>query len=332
MKMKKAAMVMSAVLLFSLFTGCGNTQKAAEKELQAAEVRVGSLKGATSIGLLQLMNAAENGETANTYTFTMATQADELLPQIISGDLDIALVPANVASILYQKTEGGVQVIDINTLGVLYMISSDTAITDIEDLKGKTIYLTGKGTTPDYVLHYLLSENGLTDQDVTLEYKSEATEVAAVLAKQPEAIGLLPQPFVTAACVQNESLQIILDLTQEWEKVQGDTGSALVTGVTVARREFIENYPDAVTLFLQEHQKSAAYATEDVEQTAAWTVEQGIIAKEPIAQKAIPFCNITFVDGEAMKKALSGYLQVLFEQDQAAVGGALPADDFYLMQ
>ena len=332
MKMKKAAMVMSAVLLFSLFTGCGNTQKAAEKELQAAEVRVGSLKGATSIGLLQLMNAAENGETANTYTFTMATQADELLPQIISGDLDIALVPANVASILYQKTEGGVQVIDINTLGVLYMISSDTAITDIEDLKGKTIYLTGKGTTPDYVLHYLLSENGLTDQDVTLEYKSEATEVAAVLAKQPEAIGLLPQPFVTAACVQNESLQIILDLTREWEKVQGDTGSALVTGVTVARREFIENYPDAVTLFLQEHQKSAAYATEDVEQTAAWTVEQGIIAKEPIAQKAIPFCNITFVDGEAMKKALSGYLQVLFEQDQAAVGGALPADDFYLMQ
>ena len=332
MKMKKAAMVMSAVLLFSLFTGCGNTQKAAEKELQAAEVRVGSLKGATSIGLLQLMNAAENGETANTYTFTMATQADELLPQVISGDLDIALVPANVASILYQKTEGGVQVIDINTLGVLYMISSDTAITDIEDLKGKTIYLTGKGTTPDYVLHYLLSENGLTDQDVTLEYKSEATEVAAVLAKQPEAIGLLPQPFVTAACVQNESLQIILDLTQEWEKVQGDTGSALVTGVTVARREFIENYPDAVTLFLQEHQKSAAYATEDVEQTAAWTVEQGIIAKEPIAQKAIPFCNITFVDGEAMKKALSGYLQVLFEQDQAAVGGALPADDFYLMQ
>lgn len=332
MKMKKAAMVMSAVLLFSLFTGCGNTQKAAEKELQAAEVRVGSLKGATSIGLLQLMNAAENGETANTYTFTMATQADELLPQVISGDLDIALVPANVASILYQKTEGGVQVIDINTLGVLYMISSDTAITDIEDLKGKTIYLTGKGTTPDYVLHYLLSENGLTDQDVTLEYKSEATEVAAVLAKQPEAIGLLPQPFVTAACVQNESLQIILDLTREWEKVQGDTGSALVTGVTVARREFIENYPDAVTLFLQEHQKSAAYATEDVEQTAAWTVEQGIIAKEPIAQKAIPFCNITFVDGEAMKKALSGYLQVLFEQDQAAVGGALPADDFYLMQ
>ena len=164
-------------------------------------VRVASLKGPTSLGLLFLMNKADKGETANTYEFQMATGADEILPLMVKGDLDIALVPANVASVLYHKTQGGVEVIDINTLGVLYMVSGEDGLTNFTDLKGKTIYLTGKGTTPDYVLQYLLTANGMSADDVILEYKSEATEVASVLAEDPTAIGLLPQPFVTAACM-----------------------------------------------------------------------------------------------------------------------------------
>ena len=162
------------------------------------------------------MNKADKGETANTYEFQMATGADEILPLMVKGDLDIALVPANVASVLYHKTQGGVEVIDINTLGVLYMVSGEDGLTNFTDLKGKTIYLTGKGTTPDYVLQYLLTANGMSADDVILEYKSEATEVASVLAEDPTAIGLLPQPFVTAACMQNDALKVIFDLNEEW--------------------------------------------------------------------------------------------------------------------
>lgn len=299
------------------------------EEYTAVDIRVGSLKGPTSMGIVKLMKDAEEGKAANNYTFTMETAADALLSQMIKGEMDIALVPANVASVLYNKTEGGVTVIDINTLGVLYMVSGDESLTDISDLKGRTIYLTGKGTSPDYVLHYVLEQNGLSESDVTLEYKSEATEVAAVLANEPESIGLLPQPFVTAACAQNESLKVIFDMTQEWDNVQGESGSRLVTGVTVVRNEFLQENPEAVNKFLEEHKASAEYANTNVEETAELVAAQGIIEKAPIAQKAIPKCNITYIDGEEMKAALSGYLNVLMEQNPESVGGKLPAEDFY---
>ena len=292
-------------------------------------IRVASLKGPTSLGLLFLMDKANKGETANTYEFRMATGADEILPLMVKGDLDIALIPANVASILYHKTQGGVEVIDINTLGVLYMVSGEDGLTDFTDLKGKTIYLTGKGTTPDYVLQYLLNANGMSVDDVTLEYKSEATEVASVLAEDPTAIGLLPQPFVTAACMQNDALKVIFDLNEEWNKVQGASGSRMVTGVTVVRKEFLEENEEAVKAFMEEHKASAEAINADPATGAALAVEAQIVAKEPIAQKAIPDCNITYMDKAEMKQALSGYLDVLFHQDSQSIGGGLPESDFY---
>lgn len=260
----------------------------------------------------------------------MMTAADELLPLMIKGELDIALLPSNVASVLYQKTNGGVTVIDINTLGVLYMVSGDSSVSSVADLAGKTIYLTGKGTTPDYVLHYILNGNGIdADQDCTLEYRSEATEVAALLAENPDAIGLLPQPFVTAACAQNDALSVIMDMNAEWEKLQGENGSRLVTGVTVVRNEFLQEHENAVAAFMEEHKASAESMNADVENGAKLAVASEIIAKEPIALKAIPKCNITYIDGNEMKQALSGYLQVLYEQNPESIGGALPQDDFY---
>ena len=312
-----------------------STEAATESTEATAEnadgtlIRVASLKGPTSLGLLFLMDKANKGETANTYEFRMATGADEILPLMVKGDLDIALVPANVASILYHKTQGGVEVIDINTLGVLYMVSGEDGLTDFTDLKGKTIYLTGKGTTPDYVLQYLLNANGMSVDDVTLEYKSEATEVASVLAEDPTAIGLLPQPFVTAACMQNDTLKVIFDLNEEWNKVQGASGSSMVTGVTVVRKEFLEENEEAVKAFMEEHKASAEAINADPATGAALAVEAQIVAKEPIAQKAIPDCNITYMDKAEMKQALSGYLDVLFHQDSQSIGGGLPESDFY---
>ncbi|MGN1148535.1 MAG: ABC transporter substrate-binding protein [Lachnospiraceae bacterium] len=317
---KKIAAVLVLTMCMML-AGCGRSE--------GAQIRVGALKGPTTIGLLHLMEEAENSKTQNSYTFTMAVGADELTPLLVKGELDIALVPANVAAILYNKTQGGISVIDINTLGVLYMVSGNEKIKSFEDLKGQTIYLTGKGTTPDYVLQYLLSANGIGLEEVTLEYRSEATEVAALLAENPDGIGLLPQPFVTVACAQNEQLSICLSMTEEWQKVQGEEGSSLVTGVTVVRNEFLQENPEAVALFLEEHAESTAYTESNLEDTAALCAKAEIIAKEQVAVKAIPFCNITCITGDEMKQALAGYLEVLYELNPEAVGGSLPGDDFY---
>lgn len=317
---------MAFALFCACMTGCGAADGNGGDN---TVVRVGSMKGATSLGLLYLMEEAEQGESEGNYEFRMETGADAILPLVAKGELDIALVPANVASVLYGKTEGGISVIDINTRGVLYMVSSDASIENITDLKGKTIYLTGKGTTPDYALQYLLTENGMSVDDCTLEYKSEPTEVVALLAENPNAIGLLPQPFVTAACMQNEALSVVLDLNEEWNKVQGEDGSSMVTGVTIVRKEFLKEHADAVQTFLKEHAESAKAVNEDPATGATYAVKAGIIAKEPIAQKAIPACNITCITGAEMKQALSGYLEVLYGLAPESVGGALPGEDFY---
>ena len=294
-------------------------------------IRVGSLKGPTSMGLAELMDRAEKGETENDYTFTIAGKADELVGSIASGDLDIVLVPANVASILYTKTQGNVNVIDINTLGVLYVVASDDSISSMEDLKGKTVYMTGKGTTPEYVMNYLLSENGLTDGDVTLEFKSEATEVASVLKEDSSAVGVLPQPFATAACIQNEALKPVLDLTEQWNLLNKENGSQLVTGVTIVRSDFLKENEEAVKLFIEDHKASAAYTSEHLYEAAEMVAALGIVEKAPIAKKAMPACNIVCITGEEMKSALSGYLSVLEAADAKSVGGQLPADDFYYL-
>ena len=314
--MKKLIGVLLLILMtMGTLIGCGKTE-------DDVKIRVGAMKGPTSMGML-FMQENEN------YDFVMATAADELLPMMIKGELDIALIPANVASILYNKTQGGVSVIDINTLGVLYMVSGDSSIKSVEDLRGKTIYLTGKGTTPDYVLNYVLNENGLTNEDVTLEFKSEATEVAAVLSENPNAIGLLPQPFVTAAQIQNESLVVVMDMNEQWDMLQGENGSRMVTGVTVVRNEFLQENRKAVEKFIEAHEESTKAINADPDTGAKLAVEAGIVAKEPIAKKAIPNCNIVCITGEEMKNALSGYLNVLFEQGKESVGGMVPTEEFY---
>lgn len=314
--MKKLIGVLLLILMtMGTLIGCGKTE-------DDVKIRVGAMKGPTSMGML-FMQGNEN------YDFVMTTAADELLPMMIKGELDIALIPANVASILYNKTQGGVSVIDINTLGVLYMVSGDSSIKSVEDLRGKTIYLTGKGTTPDYVLNYVLNENGLTNEDVTLEFKSEATEVAAVLSENPNAIGLLPQPFVTAAQIQNESLVVVMDMNEQWDMLQGENGSRMVTGVTVVRNEFLQENRKAVEKFIEAHEESTKAINADPDTGAKLAVEAGIVAKEPIAKKAIPNCNIVCITGEEMKNALSGYLNVLFEQGKESVGGMVPTEEFY---
>ena len=291
----------------------------------SAEIRIGSLKGPTTMGLVNLMAKTEAGEAEQNYSYEIATDASVITAKLVKGDLDIALIPANAASVLYNKTEGKIQVLNINTLGVLYCVTGNKDIKKIYGLAGKTVVMTGQGTTPEYVTKYLLNAYGITD--CTIEYKSEATEVVAAITKDPELIGILPQPFATVATIQNSDLRQAFSLTTEWNKIAGS--ATLVTGVTVVRKDFADKNPDKLAAFMKEAEESANTANKDVAGTAELVAKYGIIEKAPVAEKAIPQCNITYIDGEKMKNGLSGYLSILEGYNPESIGGELPADDFY---
>ncbi len=328
----KKLMKAAAALALVLCAGCSTQQSAQEPveepvEEEAVTVRVGSLKGPTSLGLLNMMDHAEKNETEGTYEFTILTAADEMAANVVQGNVDIALVPANLASVLYKKTEGKVTVIDINTLGVLYCVSADDSITGVKDLSGRTVVTTGQGTTPEFSLRYLLKEYGV--EDCNIEFKSEATEVVIALQQDPSLIAVLPQPFATAAQIKNEGLKANFALGDAWDEL--NNGSRLVTGVTIVRNDFLAEHPGAVNKFLNDHFGSVE-ESKDVDTTAELAVKYGIVEAAPVAKKALPNCALVCITGSEMKTALSGYLQVLFDADPASVGGALPEDGFYYVQ
>ena len=343
--------IISALLVFlmicSLLASCGAPAESTESESvsetvsdsveiesettadveESAPVRVAGMTGPTSIGMVKVISDSASGTAKGNYNFTIAGSADEISPLLIKGELDIAAVPANLASVLYNKTEGKIKLLAINNLGVLYLLGKNAEISTVEDLKGKTIYATGKNATPEYSLKYVLKANGIDpENDVTIEFKSEPAEIVALLKESESGIAMLPQPYVTVAKTQVEGLEVMLDLGAEWKKV--DPESETVTGVIVARSEFIENNPEAIATFLEEYTASCEFVNANVEEAAVMVEEAGIF-KAAIAKQAIPFCNVTGTTGEEMIPVVNGYLNVLFEQNPGSVGGKLPADDFY---
>ena len=322
--MKKLLAFLVLVAMTIALFACADTE--AEKET----IRIAGLKGPTSIGLVKVMKDNADGKAANKYEFTIAGSADEITPKLNKGELDMAAIPANLASVLYNNTNGAIKVLAINTLGVLYIVEKGDTVKSVADLKGKTIYATGKGSTPEYTLRYILSKNGVDpDNDVTIEWQSEPTAVVPLLKANDNAIAMLPQPYVTVAQSNVEGLNITLNLTDEWGKIEGS--GALVTGVLVARTEFLEKHPDAVKKMLNEYAASSEYVNANIDDAAA-LVEEFDIFKAAIAKKAIPYCNIKVITGDEMRTSLSSYLAVLFEQNAKAVGGKLPDDAFYYVK
>ncbi|MCI8443033.1 MAG: ABC transporter substrate-binding protein [Provencibacterium sp.] len=310
----------------SAFSGIPET---AESIPQSGEtIRLAGLKGPTTMGMAKLLADNDTGLSKNKYSFTMAGAADEIVAGLAKGELDAAAIPANLASVLYNNTEGKISLAAINTLGVLYIVETGDIIHSLEDLRGKTLYSTGQGTTPEFALNFVLQQNGIDPAtDLNIEYKSEATEVAALMqAASGPAVALLPEPFVTTAKAKNEKLRTALSLTEEWERT--GSGSALVTGVLVVRNDFLAEYEAAFQTFLEEYRASTEYINENPEE-AALLIEGLGIAPAAVAEKAIPACNITYLAGAEMKEKVSGYLQALFEQNPKSVGGALPDDAFY---
>ena len=318
----------STVVSEAASSAAASEEEEAAAPLSVTEpLRIAGLKGPTTMGLVNLLSMEQAGTAAMDYDLQLYGAADEIVPLLIKGELDMAAIPANLAATLYQKTNGGIQAVAVNTLGVLYVVEQGDTVHSMADLKGRTILSTGKGTTPEYVLRYLLTANGLDpDKDVDIQYYSEATEVTAQMASTQDAIAVLPQPYVTAAGLKDDTLRVALDLTAEWDKV-ADT--QLITGVTVVRKAYAEEHPDVVAAFLADYAQSVNAANTDLDGTAALCEEQGVVAKAAIAKKALPNCNIVCLTGEELKADVSGYLQVLYDADPAAVGGTLPGEDFY---
>lgn len=317
--MKKCfCLLMTLLMLVSTLSACAETS-----------VRVAALKGPTAMGMVQLMR-----DGGDDYEFTLAAAADEVTPKLVKGELDIAAVPANLASILYNNTSSAVRVMAINTLGVLYIAERGETVQTVEDLRGKTLYTAGKGSTPEYALNYILRGNGLDpEKDLTIEFKSEHAECLAALMSNPDAVAMLPQPFATVAQTKAEDMRIALDLTAEWDALQAnvEAPSAMITGVVVARAAFLEENPDAAAKFLEDYAASVAFTLENNAEAAQLIGEYGIF-EAAVAEKALPYCNITFVAGEDMRAQLSGYLAELFAQDPASVGGSVPDDAFYFVK
>ncbi|WP_312642849.1 ABC transporter substrate-binding protein [Hydrogenoanaerobacterium sp.] len=346
--MKKILAIAMALVLVLSFTACGqksssseaissessSAAQSSEPEETPAEkidVKIAALKGPTAIGMVKLMDDAAKGETANNYEFTLAGAPDEIVGSIIKGDFDIAAVPTNLSATLFNKTEGKVKLAALNTMGVLYLVENGEAIQSVADLKGKTIYATGKGSTPEFALNYVLEQNGLkVGTDVTVEYRTEHTELASMLAAGQADIALLPQPFVTSVLMQNEKVRVALDLTKEWESATKGA-SGLTMGCIVVQQKFIDEHPEALKTFLEEYKASTAYVTDsaNLDAAAELVVAQNIIPKAPMAKKAIPQCNIVFLDGAEMKTIAGGFLQVLFDANPQSVGGKLPDESFY---
>lgn len=334
MKKRLKHLITSMILTISLLmlTACGGHSSStsdSESTGKSAgiEINIASLKGPTSIGLVKLYDDSDNENSINTYNYSIYGTADEISAGLVKGEIDIAAIPCNLASVLYGKTQGEIQIAGINTLGVLYIVQKGENISSVSDLRGKTIYTTGQGTTPEYTLRYLLSENGIDpDNDVTIKFCSEASEVVSSISALSSAVAMLPQPYVTVAKSSIEGLMTALDVTEEWEKL--DNNSTVVTGVVVVRKEFAEENPEAVKNFLNEYKNSTDFANENTEECAE-LLEKFDIFKAAIAKKAIPECNVVLITGEEMQSKVLSYLSVLYDANPSSIGGTMPDNSIF---
>ena len=311
---KLAAFALALAMCAALLMGCASPAK-------TEPVKLGTLMGPTGMGMVAIMGE----EYAKEYDITVSSAPEDITAAFISGELDMAAVPINLASVLYNKLDGDVYMLAVNTLGVLYVLENGNEVNSMADLAGKTLYATGQGATPEYIINYLLEKNGIAGE-VSVEYKAEHSELAALMASGEVTLGMLPQPNVTATLAKNAELRIALDLTEEWGKV---SDTQLVQGCIIARRSFVEENKAVIATFLKDYEASVAFVNEHHEKASLLMETYGIIPSASLAKAAIKKCNIVCLTGDDMAAAASGMLNVLFEVEPKSVGGALPDEELY---
>ena len=296
---------------------------------EKTDINVFVLTGPTGIGAVSLWNEAEQGGGLENYSFTAAAAPSEIAAKLSTGEADIAAISTNLASTLYHKTDGGVVILAVNTLGVLNVLNyKGAAVGSMAELKGRHIVTTGQGANPEYIINYLLKMNGVDPgADVEIEFKADGGELAAVWATDPDAAIIAPQPAATAITGKYEGSTLALSLTDEWKKASPD--SELMMGCMVVRRAFLEEHPGAVANFLSDYAASVAAANADPAAAGELCERYGIVAKAETARSAIPACGLCCITGDALRDGLTGYLRVLLDADPSSVGGALPGEDFW---
>ena len=344
---KKLSMILTSLLLVISLVACSNDKKVDSTANSTSEgevvAKVAALKGPTSMGMVEMMQEDKEDQKEKDndkekddkdYEFSIVNSVDEIVPKIVNKDVDMAAVPSNMASVLYNKTKGNVDTLAINTLGILYIVENGNSVKNISDLKGKHIYSSGKGATPQYALDYILRGNGIDpEKDVKVEYKSEHTEVLSALMNDKNAIAVLPQPFVTVAQEKDKNLNVAMDLNKEWDKLNKESKdkSKMITGVLVVRKDFADKHPEKVKDFMEDYKESIEFTNKNIDK-AAKLIGQFNIVPEVVAKKAIPHCNITYIDGQEMKNNLSAYLKILYDANPKSIGGKMPGEDFYYIQ
>ena len=327
------ALVLALVMIFAL-AACGQKQESEPTPTPAPEadaslpVNVMVLNGTTGFGMAELISDSEAGNAALNYTFSVETDASNITAALVNGTADIGALPTNAAATLYNKTGGKVQVLALNTLGVLYLVTDGSEeITSFEDLRGKTVYAPAQN--PTFIFQALCEKNGLAvGEDITIDNTyAQPADLNTAVSSGEVSLAVLPEPMVTVARSANDQLTVAMDLTAEWDKVM--PAGSLVQGCVVVRTEFAEEHPAEVAKFLEEYEASIELLTSDTAAAAQKIEETGVFAKAAVAQKAIPNCNVCFVTGAEMQSALGEFLNVMFEVAPDSIGGAVPADDFY---
>ena len=289
------------------------------------DVNVVALTGPTALGML---HAIDSFDAYSLYQFEHKSAPDEVVAMLTSGTADIAALPTKVAASLYNKTNGAVQIAALNTLGVLYVLSNGEEVASVADLKGKKLAASGQASTAEYALNYILKQNGIDLQnDITIDYKAEHAELATQMISGGIKLGMLPEPFVTQVTAKNPEVKVVLDLAKEWEKAT-ENETSMAMGCIVVRKEFAEQHPAELSHFLDEYKASAAKTVSDPAATAELAEKYKVMDKA-VAEKAVPKCNIVFIEGDEMKKSVTDFLTVLFEANEKSIGGKMPGEDFF---
>ena len=320
------ALMLAAAMLFS-FAACGENGGTPSDEtttdyVREVKTKVAVLNGPTGLGLAKLA-----ADRSYAYEVEQFSDPQEIVPLLTKGEVDIAALPVNLAANLYKKTNGGIKILAVNTLGVLYCLEKGKTIKDFAELKGKTIYATGQGSTPEYIINHVLTQKGLVPgKDVTIEYKTAHNELATLAIEGKVDFCILPEPFATKVLVQNSEYYKLIDFTKSWNE---ENEEQLVQGVVVARTDYINENPDIITEFMNFNEVSVNYLSANPESASVFLADNGYFESAEFAYTVLPFCNIVFMEGEEMKTAVKAMYEVLYAADPKSVGGSIPDDGIF---